>query len=331
VAALDWETTADDVDAAVAAATSDAQATIGAKIGRDLRKLGELYDACLAAEPSIVATKDAALLAHVGAISTWSTNAEDKHNEAHRAVRHAFARQAAERDDETEPYLLDGVVLHAASLVFGTDEGPPVTAALVLEGDFFATTIPALRVVAKLPGGFGNRVEVKVLDASDGDPTHFALRVKLDPFEELYDNVTPGELDVSASLLLASAEFFAGNPRPSNADYTPLEGGAGLSRANLEAEAARAKALPIATEDPDIATLIDRTLALARKAYDAKPEPKYPKPYGFVARAPSLTATTGEQGVARLLVREQVRSVRELEERLQAAKDLALEWLAEIA
>jgi hypothetical protein len=204
------------------------------------------YDAAWSAVAGVDAAKTAAVAADATALATWSSAYTAATIDADHAARHAESLEVTARAGLPAPYVVTvggtSIVLAPSSAILvAIDALPIATAARSL----LVGASPALRVVARDSGTAGNRVEVKVENATSGS-TKCKLSVRLGSYTETYDEIAGGDaIDVGASMLFASASWF-GTTRPDNLTWSALTGGTGGSLAAVTARIDRALQLPAA-------------------------------------------------------------------------------------
>lgn len=290
MAALDWTTTRNAVNAAIGA-TTEARQDVGAVILAKLDRLGPLYDQFYT-QFSIDDLKLADELAHVKAVAAWHGPFQTSFGQADAAGRHYEGDEVtAQTGSVPNPYRGNAggtayPLSPSISVPFGIDETPSTKAAITLAGPSGG----ALKLEARDAGTFGNTITAAVANATSGQPGEFNLTLARGAYVELFENITPGTLDIGTSLLVGAATWLI-TERPNNVGATSLAGGTGQAYGAVKLRLERARQL--ASVDAAERAVIDAFLAeLAERA--SKPTLTYSAPFGQPGGAFKGVSASGE-------------------------------------
>ncbi len=247
MAAVNWAATSTSLTTAIGGATGT-DLTLLTDVRTRLTRAGTQYDALWAAVSGVDAAKTTFDADFSAALTAWWTAYEAAHTDADRAARYGESLEAAASGAYLARVGDVAIVLAPASAISWSADETPIASAY---RHLLATATPALRVVAKEAGTPGNRIEVRIDDATSG-ATRYKIRVRLgSTYEEAYDEINPATPTAANAAsngghLLAECKQL-GTTRPdSTGAWLALTGGTGGSIAAAALRLQRAMQLPAA-------------------------------------------------------------------------------------
>lgn len=273
-----WEPTLATLDALIAAASelrklvaTGARAALevhGVVYDRMRLKLNGTNNALDNAETEYAAALAAWLPSFIAPGTAWA--------EANRAVR------AVERDqvEILSSLQLDPTVYTVpgyGTRVLAPTVDTPFTSDGLNSADAFiilmSGTTRVVRIPSRIVGVMGNAITVQVINASNGRPECFDLRVKLGTHENYYPDLdtTARNFGFGSDSLVIQPAVLLNPVRPDNVGPVFLTGGGGSATEALAERAASAKLLPAVTVTARRA--IDLFIQRMRNDYQLRPSP----------------------------------------------------------